>query len=109
MDFLTLTLQVTVAGELSNQQIQQKKDQRDIFFTLTLALETLVDQPVEKRATVVAEGGRGVGVKSKPMLSPHRLTISSLRLKSYFLKTFFSRWRWIFSSGFRFEGLVTPS
>ena len=41
--------------------------------SLTLALETLVDEAVEEGAAVVAEGGAGVGVQAEPVLGAQRL------------------------------------
>ena len=34
----------------------------------TLALEALLEQPIEKGAAVITEGGTGVGIVTKPVL-----------------------------------------
>ena len=55
---------------------------------LTLALESLVDEPVEEGAAVVAEGGGGVGVQPKPVLRSHSLPIATSKAKAIFKEIF---------------------
>ena len=66
--------------------------------SLTLALESLVDEPVEEGAAVVAERGGGVGVQTEPVLRSHSLTSATSKTKAIFgqlFRTFL---------GFRFRG-----
>ena len=50
---------------------------------------------------MVAESWRGVGVKTKPVLRSHRLTIATTKAKAIFRQVFR---RWIFLGGFRGAG-----
>ena len=62
------------------------KDVGEKLPLLTLTLEPLVDEAVEQGSTVVAESGRGVGVKSEPVLRSHRLPILQRLKQRLFLE-----------------------
>jgi hypothetical protein len=64
ISLLTLTLEPQGMSPLAHMAKQNGRH----FPMLTLALEPLVDEPVEEGAAVVAEGGAGVRVHAEPVL-----------------------------------------
>ena len=68
-----------------------------------------MDEAVEQGSTVVAESGRGVGVKSEPVLRSHRLPILQRLKQRLFLENVLGGRLGFFVWVSGFEGLVTPS